>query len=359
MSNLIHMPEHGSAALTPVQFSADDIATIKATVAKDATDSELKLFLAQCLRTGLDPLTRQIYFIKSRDKMQVTISIDGFRIVAERSGRYEGQLGPQWCGPDGNWRDVWLETGQPAAARVGIFRSGFREVLWGVATWKEFNKGIGQWPSMGAHMLAKVAEALALRKAFPNDLSGLYTSDEMEGLQTTEAKAEPAKQRKSAAPVATNPPTTQAEAAVQLHEPLTGTVVTPASRNRSVAWKEMVQAPGFVPSVEDIPACVEFASSILCRPIADVKALTIEDIDAVTAELNRRASGDADSERRRFYAIAGPAANDQADRVRIGVAIGRTVTSRRDVTAEEWTKAANAADDPFSDFNELAPQEVA
>lgn len=356
MSDLVPTTQHG--ALQPVAFSAEDIETMKRTVAQGTTDSELKLFVAQCIRTGLDPMTRQIYCLRTGGKMTVTISIDGFRIVAERSGRYEGQVGPQWCGPDGQWRDVWLDNTPPAACRVGVYRAGFRDTLWGVATWREFHKATGQWPTMGAHMLAKVAEALALRKAFPNDLSGLYTSDEMEGLQT-EAKAEPSKPRKSAAPVATNPPITQAEAAVQAHEPLTGTVVTPAPRNRSVAWKEMVAAPGFVPSVEDIPACVEFAASILGRPLADVKALTVEDIDTVTAELTRRASSNADSERRRFYAIAGPAANDQADRVRIGVAIGRTVTSRATLTSEEWAKAATAADDPFSDFNEMAPQEVA
>ena len=74
-------------------FTQDKIQLIKATVAKDATDLELQFFVEQCKRTGLDPITRQIYFIKNpKDgKVQIQTSIDGFRLVAERSGHYEGQ----------------------------------------------------------------------------------------------------------------------------------------------------------------------------------------------------------------------------------------------------------------------------
>lgn len=162
------------------QFTEDQIQLIKNTVAVGATDNELNLFLNQCQRTGLDPMTRQIYFTKYSGKVTVMTSIDGFRLIADRSGKYEGQTPTLWCDKDGNWVDVWLYESPPSAAKVGVYKLGFREPLYAVARFSEYSKGQNLWKTMPALMIAKVAEALALRKAFPNDLSGLYTSDEMD-----------------------------------------------------------------------------------------------------------------------------------------------------------------------------------
>jgi phage recombination protein Bet len=164
-------------------ITPEKIELIKRTVAKNATDDELQMFIHQCNRTGLDPLTRQIYFMKISDRVSIITSIDGFRIIAQRSTEYEGQTAPIWYDATGAAYEVWVAKEKPSACKVGVYRRNFREPLYAIARFDEYAKAGGMWDKMPALMIAKVAEALALRKAFPNDMSGLYTTDEMEQAQ--------------------------------------------------------------------------------------------------------------------------------------------------------------------------------
>lgn len=156
----------------------EQIDLIKKTVAKDATDTELDLFVYHCNKTGLDPLARQIYFQKrpSKNGPQMTIltAIDGYRLIADRTGKYAGNDDP-----------VFDNENVPRRATVTVWKlvAGVRSPFTATARWDQYYPGDAQgfmWRKMPHLMLGKCAEALALRKAFPAELSGLYTTEEME-----------------------------------------------------------------------------------------------------------------------------------------------------------------------------------
>ena len=203
---VLEVPSPADGVLKEIKFdtgatvtSQQVIAVIEEGAVADAPKADQAVFLHYCQRTGLDPFARQIYMIGrwSREGTKYTIqtSIDGFRLIGRRAAdaRHE-QLevsDTEWCGPDGQWRDVWLSDEPPAAARVSVIRNGGRFPA--VALFREYaqTKKDGaltqMWADKGALMIAKCAEALAWRKAFPQDLSGLYTGDEMSQADTHRA----------------------------------------------------------------------------------------------------------------------------------------------------------------------------
>ena len=238
--------ETGAVVLHSWTQEREDL--LKRTICKGATPDEFALFLGQCKRTGLDPFAKQVHAVKRYDSklkmevMSIQTGIDGFRLIAQRTGDYEGQTKPEWCGTDGTWQDVWLAEKPPVAARVGVYRKNFRDALYAVALWTEYAQYFqdnGQqrltrfWQKMGALMLSKCAEALALRKAYPQELSGLYTTDEMAQADNLRSAEHPAPQRAS--------------------DPAHTTAATDADV-RSVPAEEPSQAPGPATGPSSAPA---------------------------------------------------------------------------------------------------------
>ncbi len=156
--------------------------------------SDLDLFLHQAQRTGLDPFAKQIYMVSRYDgrtkKQRWTIqtAIDGYRLIADRTGCYVGST------------ETWAENGDglvSATVTVDKMVAGVRCSFSATAHWNEYvqtsrdGKPMLMWARMPHRMLAKCAEALALRKAFPQDLSGMYTAEEM-----AQDEVEPAEPRR-------------------------------------------------------------------------------------------------------------------------------------------------------------------
>lgn len=162
-----------------ISFTPEQVELIKRTVAKGATNDELSLFLHVCQKSGLDPFAKQIYAIKRKDRrsntevMSIQTGIDGYRVVAERTKQYAPGKEPTYIYDKDNRLisatahinklvgDKWFEVSATA------FHSEYAQ------------DGNFMWGKMPHVMLAKCAEALALRRAFPNELSGLYTQEEM------------------------------------------------------------------------------------------------------------------------------------------------------------------------------------
>ncbi len=155
---------------------------------QDRPVEDLVFFLGVAKRTGLDPLARQIFAVYrwdarvGREKMVIQTSIDGFRLIAQRSKLYGGQ-------DDAVFTPLDESTAFPTKATVTVYRlnpkTGERMPVSASARWNEYaqkgkdGKLSGLWGNMPYNQLAKCAEALALRKAFPQELSGLYSEEEM------------------------------------------------------------------------------------------------------------------------------------------------------------------------------------
>lgn len=212
--------EHAPLADTVYAFRPPQLKLIRDTIAKDCDNDEFNLFIEMCRRYRLDPIKRQIYAIvtnkKNPEKRQLVVvtGIDGYRSIAARSGRYRG---PDQR-PDFEFDDAAKDPDTNplglVSCAVTVFKQDDRgewHGVVGVAYWDEYapiedvwgedpqtgkrrptgkKKVKDMWAKMGRNQLAKCAEAQALRKGWPEDLGGIYASEEMDRTVANETATE-------------------------------------------------------------------------------------------------------------------------------------------------------------------------
>lgn len=180
-------------------YSNEQISVIKQHVAKNATNDELVYFLQVCKSQNLDPFAKQIYFVKRKmkvndawvDQMSIQTGIDGYRAIAEQTGKLAGIDDAIY--DDGANEQTGI-AGKPRKATVTVWKlvKGVKVGFTASARWAEYYPGDKQgfmWNKMPFLMLGKVAEALALRKAFPKNLGAIYTNEEMQATESEYVEA--------------------------------------------------------------------------------------------------------------------------------------------------------------------------
>ena len=178
--------QENRSGLPTIEFTADKLQLLKETICKGSTNDEFELFVHACKRTGLDPFMKQIHAVKrwdpklNREAMTIQTGIDGYRLIAERTGKYmPGQQPEIMYDPQGRvvsataYVKRWGPDGQWHTVSATAFYEEYVQT-------KKDKTPMGMWEKMPRSQLSKCAESLALRKAFPADLSGVYTKEEMD-----------------------------------------------------------------------------------------------------------------------------------------------------------------------------------
>jgi phage recombination protein Bet len=155
------------------------VKTMQETVARGTTPAEFSLFVQYCKATGLNPFKKEIWCIKANQGLQIMTGINGFWAIANASDTFDGaevgliNASGEWVKtvPDNTFIGAWCR----------VYRKDRRIPMEGEALLADYAKGFGLWKTAPRIMIKKVAESIALRKAFPQELNGLYTREEMPG----------------------------------------------------------------------------------------------------------------------------------------------------------------------------------
>lgn len=198
----------GGIVRTGGAFSDEQKQIVRDSLANGASEQEFSILWEMAKARNLDPLKREVFFVKrwdgskQREVWSVQVSIDGLRLQAARTGDYDGQDDTEF---------EYNDKGELLLARTKVYRKGISRPFVGTAYWKEYvqltkdGKPTSMWANKPHVMLSKCSESLALRKAFPDETAGLYTTEEM---PESQAKVEMQPVRKPApTPAAATQPT--------------------------------------------------------------------------------------------------------------------------------------------------------
>jgi phage recombination protein Bet len=151
-----------------VQFLSEaERATIKQTVAKSLTEPQYSVFIYTCQALGLNPLLNEITAIVYGGTMSIQVMRDGFLAIAHKSGKFAG-----------------LESGikyddqKKLIGWAKVYHKDFQVPVYQEAEFEEYTTNRNLWTSKPKTMIKKVAESMALRKAF--NVNGVYAPEEME-----------------------------------------------------------------------------------------------------------------------------------------------------------------------------------
>lgn len=328
-----------------LRFTQEQRQILLDTFANGASDQEFVALVEVAQKRNLDPFKREIFFVKrwdagkGREVWATQVAIDGLRLVAERSGLYAGQDEPEFEERDGA---LYL-------ARVRVWRKDWPRPAVGVARWSEYvqttrDKQSGQtrpnamWSKMPYTMLAKCAEALAIRKAFPESAAGLYTDDEM-GQALNEAPAPPPPQRADVRPVERKPaqlPDPRALAPMGIEAPRT-------ERGRDHVREATASVGGDNPTLGEHNVAVAEA-------VADEKPAPKEEHPVLTAFCARVTEIELPGEcvtvwMKHRAALADLPAPDREDAWKTLCQCCETVGHMKAGTAKKWLKGAIGAED--------------
>ncbi|MGW9541946.1 recombinase RecT [Streptomyces anthocyanicus] len=263
-------------------FNDQQVAALRHLGVEGASPADLAVFFHVVKRTGLDPFARQIYMIsrksKGEHKQTIQTGIDGYRLIGRRAANARGETisvgAPEWAREDGQWVPIWsTKWGHPLAARVTINRNG--QPFTAVALFDEYKQtkydgGLTQmWSQRPAGQIAKCAEALAWRMAFPQDLAGVYVEDEM---QHADSQATPAPAAGKAAVLGALRPEQPAEDVVDAEvEPAMVTKAQLAALHASLSDI----------GITDREDGLTYVSEVVGRTIASTKDLTRDEASRV------------------------------------------------------------------------------